>query len=324
MLGLPVIGSLGDLARETHFSKKLLYRLSKHSDRFYKTYQIRKKSGGLRTIAQPSRTMKAVQSWILRNILDGLRVSNVCKGFEKDVSILENAKPHKDANAVLNIDLEDFFPTVKSAWVCNVFKSVGYGARISGILTSLCTFAGALPQGGPCSPKLANLTSLRLDIRIQGYVGRMGVIFTRYADDLTFSSYSSKQVTRAYRKVKEIIESEGFQVNERKTRVAGLSRARRVTGLVVGDGRVRIGRKRLRVVRSKINHLCLLAPDADSSREVNHVRGWLSFVRNVDPTSWKTLGRYVEKLRAKYPSSCVVRLERCFRSSHDQPAAVDK
>ena len=312
-----------DLARATHFSKKLLYRLSVYPEYYYKTYEIPKKRGGSRTIAQPSRTLKAVQSWIFRNILGSLQVSSVCKGFERGTSILANAKPHEHANAVLTVDLEDFFPSIKSAWVCNIFKSIGYGPRISAILASICTYAGVLPQGGPCSPKLANLTSLKLDIRLQGYVGRMGLIFTRYADDLTFSSFSPEQLMRAYRKVKEIVESEGFRINEGKTRIVGLSRARWVTGLLVGEGRVRIGRRRLRVVRSKINRLCLAVSETGSLSQIDHVRGWLSFIKDVDRPSWEILKRYVEKLCEKYPTSSVVFLKPCFRSGRDRGVETD-
>lgn len=103
MLRLPVIESLDDLASLTHLSKKLLYRLSAYSEYYYKTYPIPKKCGGVRTIAQPSRTLKAVQAWILRNILDHLQVSDVCKGFERGANILWNAHPHRHANAILTI-----------------------------------------------------------------------------------------------------------------------------------------------------------------------------------------------------------------------------
>jgi hypothetical protein len=152
----------------------------------------------------------------------------------------------------------------------------------------------------------------------------MGVIYTRYADDLTFSSYSPERVTRAYRKVREIIESEGFRVNERKTRVAGPGRARRVTGLLVGDGRVRIGRRRLRMIRSKISHLCLSPSENGASSELNHVTGWLSFIKDVDQSSWKILKKYVEKLSEKYPGSSVVSLGHCFRRRHDRGAESDE
>ena len=187
MLGLPVITTIDDFSEITHISKYTIFQLSFHSDKYYKTYSIPKKSGELRTISQPSKKLKGLQSWILVNILNELKVSSSCKGFEKGSSTADNAKPHKGANIILTLDLKDFFPTVKRNQVYSIFKAVGYNKTISTILTNICTFEGALPQGSPCSPKLANLSAWSLDVRIQGYVGKRGISYTRYADDLSFS-----------------------------------------------------------------------------------------------------------------------------------------
>jgi len=187
MLGLPVIQTIDDFSYITHISKYTIYQLSRYADRYYKTYTIPKKSGKLRTISQPSKKLKGLQSWLLVNILTELKVSSSCKGFEKGSTTAENVEPHKEANTILTIDLKDFFPTIKRKHVYNIFKAIGYNKTIATILTNICTFNGALPQGGPCSPKLANLAAWTLDLRIQGYVGKRGINYTRYADDLTFS-----------------------------------------------------------------------------------------------------------------------------------------
>ena len=188
LLGLPSIDSLEDLSSLTHLSSGLLFRLSKYSDKFYFIYDIPKKSGGVRTISQPCKELKAIQSWILRNILDHLSASSACKGFEKLTNLLDNAKPHIGANAFMHLDIEDFFPSIKINQVWSVFRTVGYNPRISSILAQICTYKGSLPQGSPAAPKLSNLISLRLDNRLLGYVGKRGITYTRYADDLTFSS----------------------------------------------------------------------------------------------------------------------------------------
>ena len=148
-------------------SKGTLYNFSQHNSFYYNTFKIPKNNGGHRLIAQPSRSLKAIQAWILRNILEKLNSSSSSKGFEMGTSILDNAIPHQEANAILSIDLEDFFSNIKSNWVFCVFRSLGYDYVISSILTTLCTYNGYLPQGGPCSPKLSNLVCLSPGFKIR-------------------------------------------------------------------------------------------------------------------------------------------------------------
>ncbi len=130
MFGLPVIQTIDDFSQVSHISNYTIYQLSINSDRYYKTYDIKKKSGKPRRISQPSKKFKGLQSWVLVNILNKLKVSISCKGFEKGASIADNATSHKGANAVLTIDLEDFFPTVTKKQVFNVFRAVGYNNTI--------------------------------------------------------------------------------------------------------------------------------------------------------------------------------------------------
>ena len=125
MLGLPVIRSLEDFSVQTHISKYTIYQLSQHSDKHYRTYEIPKKSGKMRTISQPSKNLKGLQSWLLVNILNKVQVSSSCKGFRKGSSTYDNALPHVGANTVINVDLKDFFPTIYSKQVYNIFKTIG-------------------------------------------------------------------------------------------------------------------------------------------------------------------------------------------------------
>jgi len=306
LFGLPPISSLDDLSKLTHLSKKLLFRLSSFGEKNYFVYQLPKKGGGYRTIAQPSKELKAVQAWILRNILENISVSSACRGFQKKTNITDNAKPHIGANAVMCLDLEDFFPSIKINKVWSIFRTIGYNPRISSILAKLCTFNGALPQGSPASPKLSNLVCLRMDYRIMGYVSKKGIIFTRYADDLTFSAYTTTKLIKIFSFINKIISSEDFKINKAKTRFAGASRQHKVTGLVVTQFEVGIGRKKLREIRSKIHHLCKLPNDgATVISDVNHLKGWLSFIRDVDGNRSNILNNYILTLRAKYPSSAI-------------------
>lgn len=304
MLGLPVIQTLDDFSFLTHISKYTIFQLSKNSAKYYRTFGVLKKSGKTRIIAEPSRKLKGLQAWILVNILNRLKVSDSCFGFEKGSSIVDNARMHVGANIIINFDLNDFFPSVHVRRVYSIFRSIGYNTLISTILTNLTTFQSGLPQGAPTSPKLANLVLWKLDARIQGYVGKKGIVFTRYADDLTFSGIFPNRVCKIIPTVKKIIEDEGFSLNDRKTRIAGTSKAKKVTGLIVNENSVGVGKKVYKLLRAKIHYLSKLETEAginstDGKNLFLHIKGWLSYLNSVDPTRYRRTRIYIQKLLVK-------------------------
>ena len=258
-------------------------------------------NGKTRKIAQQNRDLKAIQAWILRNILDKLYTSPHSKGFDLGTSILENAAPHQGANYVLTLDLEDFFPSITASKVFGVFSSVGYSKKISSLLTNLCVFKGRLPQGAPTSPKLANLVCAKLDARIHGYAGPKGIVYTRYADDITLSAQSVQKIQKAKDFVGTIIADEGLKINRSKTKLCGTKRQKKITGLVVSQSNVGIGREKLREIRAKIHHLF-----TDKSNDYSHVNGYLAFIYGVDKKSYTKLYRFIDKMKDKYPASKAV------------------
>jgi len=307
LLGLPVIEDIEDFSALTHLSKYTIYQLSKHSDKYYHCYEITKKSGKKRLICQPSRKLKALQAWILVNILNKLKVSESCKGFEIGSSIADNARPHIEANTVLNMDLKDFFPTVPRNKVFNIFKSIGYNDLTSTIFTNLCVYNESLPQGSPCSPKLANLVSWRLDARIQGYVGRRGITYTRYADDLTFSGLNPQIVCKIPSQIERIVNDEGFQINNAKTHISGSSRSKTITGLVLSNDSFGIGKKKYKLLRAKLHRLT--KPSEQKNLELlSHVNGYLAFLKSVDMKRFKKVKIYIKELNEKYPKSLIKNL----------------
>lgn len=309
MLGLPVIQTLDDFSAITHISKYTIYQLSYHSEKHYRTYSIPKKSVGVRTICQPSRRLKGLQSWILVTILNKIQVSSSCKGFRKGSSTLENAIPHIGANTVLNLDIKDFFPTVTDRQVFNIFKTIGYNKVISTVFTNICTYEGKLPQGSPCSPYLANLSAWTLDLRIQGYVGKRGINYTRYADDLTFSGLNPSKVVKIIPMIKKLIDDENFSLNHKKTRIASSARAKTVTGLVINEESVGIGKQKYKDLRAKIHHLTL---PTEQTNEVllNHVDGWLSYLNSVDKIRYTKAQKYINELTKKHPSTLIAKLDK--------------
>lgn len=290
--------------------------MTRYNELYYKVYSIPKKNGAPRLIAQPSRALKAIQAWILGNILFNLKTSSACKGFEKGTSIRDNASPHCDANFIFSIDFEDFFPTIKANQVYSIFYALGYNKKISSLLATLCTYKGFLPQGSPCSPKLSNLICIRLDSRLQGYVGNKGIIYTRYADDLSFSSLAENRILKAIKTIKKIIVDEGFKIKESKTRIVGPSRQKKITGLIISDnGRVGIGRDKYKLIRAKLNHLTLeKAGEKKDSNEIASLNGLISYVHGVDKKRYAMLKSYIKKIGAKYPDSLISEIKIDYKS----------
>lgn len=297
MAGLPLVEDLKDLADYGHLSAGLLYRLSKYNDNFYKSFQLPKKTGGFRIISCPSKDMKAVQAWILRNILDQIHVADSATGFRTGKNILDNAKYHEGNRYFLCLDIENFFPSIQYAKVYTIFKTIGYNTHISHIFASLCTCRGKLPQGGVTSPALSNIICIRLDHRISGYVGKRNVAYTRYADDMTFSSLSPGRLVGIKRVALKIIRDEGFELNERKTRFLGPCRQRKVTGLIISDDSLGVGKKRKRILRATIHRLVTAdLSEIERQRLRNHIDGWFAYMNSVDPKGFEQLKTYEERL----------------------------
>ncbi|MBX7044545.1 MAG: retron St85 family RNA-directed DNA polymerase [Ignavibacteria bacterium] len=313
LFGIPIINTLDDLSLLTHITKSTLFRLSKKSYLYYKEYTVPKKNKGVRKISQPSAKLKGIQSWILQNILEKLKVSPSCKGFEKGTSTADNTKPHVGANAILVVDIKDFYPSIKGNFVFSLFKLIGYNNLISTILTNLCVLNDSLPQGSPCSPKIANLVAWKLDIRIQSYVGKRGIIYTRYADDLTFSSINPANLIKILPIVKDIIESENFEINKNKTRFIGISRCRKITGLVLSDNNFGVGKRKYKNIRSKVFKLKDIEKIEDDKekrkiKEMKEVYGLIAYLKSVDKERYLRILDYIRTLSVKYPNSILTNI----------------
>jgi len=302
MTGLPPLHTIGDLADATHLSGGLIVKLSKYADKFYRRVAIPKRGGGTRTLQCPSAPLRAVQRWILRNILDRLAVSEAATGFRRDRGIAQNLRPHLDNHYVLCMDMRDFFGTIRYGQVWQVFQSVGYEGIVAGALTRLCTYRGYLPQGGPTSPALSNLVCIRLDKRLSALCGRNNVTYTRYADDFAFSARSPGRLAQVERTVVRIVEDEGFALNPGKTRYAGPGRQRRITGLILRGDSFGISRDQKRTLRAMAHryHTQDVA-DEDRAHLRQQIDGWLAFLRDVDPDRARQLAEYEARLAVKYP-----------------------
>lgn len=256
------------------------------SKRYYQKMKIPKKSGGMRIIDIPSERLKEVQRWILKNILKNIKVHECSYGFQKGKSICDNAKLHAGKECVLNMDIKNFFPSIKFNDVFNIFYKRGYTKKVSYYLAKLVTKDGCLPQGSPASPMISNIVAAHLDKRLSGLAKKYGAVYSRYADDITFSGKSS--IINMISFVKKIIEDENFIVNDNKTRYAYSYQRQEVTGLIVNK-KVNISKFYLKELKKEI-YFCkkygvsshLIKTNNHKSFYKEHLYGKAYFIGMVD------------------------------------------
>ena len=243
--------------------------------RWWREFSIPKRSGGVRQIIAPRSPLKQIQKWILSNILMKVKggTTQYAYGFVKGKSIVDNAKPHVGKKIILNIDIKDFFPSIKIKRVEHLFRSFGYTWRLSKLLAGLCTFKGFLPQGAPTSPAISNMICRKLDLRLAKFCEKHDLTYTRYADDITISG--NYDVLKFKNVIMSIIEDEGFKVSHKKLRVTGRGKAQIVTGLVVNE-KINIRRNEIKTLRAII-HNCKKKGVLEHIKKRDDIKNKLNF-----------------------------------------------
>jgi retron-type reverse transcriptase len=229
----PLLTAL-DIATVMGIGPGLLVSMTRKPDRHYRLFALTKKDGTERVISAPRTYLKVIQWWILDNILNQVRTPDNVFGFSKGKSIHDNARHHVGSAHILNVDIKAFFDTVTFKQVYLIFLDLGYERMTSITLARLCTLDGSLPQGAPTSPSIANFVLAETDQRLQALAVDMGMKYSRYADDLTFSS-SEFIAPEFLVQVDSKIREAGFELKAAKTRYAGTGGRREVTGLISGE-----------------------------------------------------------------------------------------
>lgn len=246
--------------------KKLTHVLYiKKPDSYYKQFEIPKKSGGFRIINAPSGALKSIQKRLLfafeKNICDAaINKSNISHAFEKNKGIITNAKIHRNKKIVMNFDLNDFFGSFHFGRVCGFFQknrcfNLTYEVAVA--ITQLVCFNGTLPQGAPTSPIITNLISQIMDVKLLEFAKKYKLDFTRYADDLTFSTNDKnflEKYDEFYEQLKRTISFLGFEINETKTRLQFCDSHQAVTGLTVNK-KVQVPRNYYKKTRAMAHYL---------------------------------------------------------------------
>jgi hypothetical protein len=287
-----------------------------------------KREGSARLIESPKQRLKAIQRYLLRQILERIPPHDGVHGFRQHRSIKTFVAPHVGQQIVLRLDLKDFFPSVSRARVEAIFRTAGYPEKVAQRLAGLCTNTapGAvirscpateprllhqhkllyhrphLPQGAPTSPALANLAAYRLDCRLAGLAEAVGAHYTRYADDLVFSGSQefSRMVERFYVRACAIALEEGFEVHTRKTRIMRQSVAQRAAGVIL-NRRANVSRVEFDRLKAII-HNCLARGPAGENRSGvadfrAHLAGRVAHVAMLNSARGEKLRMQFERIR---------------------------
>ncbi len=236
-------------------SKQLAYYTAKRDEK-YIHFKIPKKTGGSRTISTPFPFLKHVQKQF--NIILSLFFvpRSSANGFVKKRNILTNAEKHIGKKYVYNIDIQDFFPTVHYGRIKAVFQLDPFyvSLELAHLIAHLTCFKKILPQRAPTSPLLINAVCQSLDRLLVDLAKHYRCYYSRYVDDITFSSNQNKfEKGNFVKDLKEIIQQQGFRINAKKTRLQRSTQPQEVTGVVVNK-KLNLTKNYIKKVRAMLNN----------------------------------------------------------------------
>lgn len=278
--------------------RKLTYVLYVEGvDNYYESFEIPKKNGKSRVIHAPQKELKDIQKKLAEKLWEYHEtyleenniVINVSHAFEKKKSIISNAVMHKKKKFVLNVDLENFFESFHFGRVRDFFnksREFLFSEEVATVIAQITCYKRSLPQGAPSSPIIANLIFNIVDIRIVKLAKKYKLDYTRYADDLTFSTNDSNFIKckkKFLQELSEEIKRAGFSINGDKTRLSYNNTRQEVTGLVVND--------KVNVVRDFYKDTRAMADSLYRNGEfyimgekgtLNQLEGRFSFINQID------------------------------------------
>jgi RNA-directed DNA polymerase len=282
-------------------SVPFLLKLAATASHRYKEYTIAKRSGGRRTIHHPARELKLVQNWLLHNVLISLPVHAAATAYRKGSGIKQNADMHVTNNYILRVDFQNFFPSLRGTDVVAILRA-NQQRLTNGEITDrdinfvrqIVCRGDSLTIGAPTSPQLSNAIMFEFDQTWSKRVRALEVTYTRYADDLYFSTNRANVLRDLFEQLREYLIAEpvpALRINDNKTAFSSRKRRRLAAGLVLtSDRKVSIGRPKKRMLKSlaeKLKHNKL------EPEKIAHFRGWIAYLRSVEPS-------FVLSLQEKY------------------------
>jgi RNA-directed DNA polymerase len=300
------------IAADLDIPVKLIHEAISVSRSQIKTFNINKRTGGKRQINHPSKKLKTIQYWLIYNVFKNLPVHQAAMAYRENRSIYDNAKYHKDNRFFLKIDLKDFFPSIKFCDLLPIVEKWHNASELNWPLNNdakelirLCCFFknDALAIGYPSSPIISNLVMYDFDVSVAALISEEryeNVLYTRYADDLVFSTNTKGACAELKNKLYKLIDecsSPKISVNKTKTKLSSSSGgSASVTGLrICKDGYITIHRKQKDHIRLLLSHY---KKGLLNDEECRSLTGHLTYCHHVAPLFYSSLSmKYFMEIR---------------------------
>ncbi|WP_246601603.1 reverse transcriptase domain-containing protein [Enterococcus alishanensis] len=309
---LQELKSFNDIASSLNVTTGHLRRLLfKEKNNLYFEFEIPKKNGTFRKIYAPNDSLLFIQKRLCKILNSSVKLHNKAYGFINERSIVDNAQLHLKKNVLLNIDLENFFPSISFGRVRSMFMNYfKLDKNVSTILANICCHPnGFLPQGSPTSPVISNILCKTLDKDLDRLAkNSFGATYSRYADDITFSTKKSFKENIVIEKngeiilgssLTDIIRRNGFKINPNKTRLQKAIQHQEVTGIIVNQ-KLNVDRRYIRKIRAMLysieensNNLSIpLEKFAEAGYKGNDIENILRVIKGMI--------NYVSMVKGKY------------------------
>ncbi|MUK93247.1 RNA-directed DNA polymerase [Aliivibrio fischeri] len=285
----------------------------------YRVYKIPKRSHGHRVIAQPTKELKEYQRAFIS--IFKFPVHHSAMAYCEGKSIKENALAHVENSYLLKTDFENFFNSITPAifWQsiehCRVDAPI-FTAQERKLVEKLIFWCPSkekngklvLSVGAPTSPTISNFCLYEFDNLISNACNAQQITYTRYADDLTFSTNKRDILCTIVSSIQQLlltIFSHHIKLNYSKTAFSSRAHNRHVTGITISnESKLSLGRERKRYIKHLINQFKYnLLDDSD----IRHLQGLLAFAQHIEPV-------FISRLKTKYTNELI---QRIYEASHD-------
>lgn len=283
-LRLPPFVSWSVLSIAIGVSPQFLSSLIRNKSKYYRTFAISKGRGKKKRIIEaPKVSLKIIQSWFADHLSNNIHMianESAYAFIPGKNGIYEAAGVHCGAKWVLSIDLKDFFNTITSNVVATSLIELGYHIEQASKLSDLLTLNQRLPQGAPSSPVISNLVFKSTDLKINGLINGLGVKYTRYADDLTFSGEDESFDIQALKdSVVDLLQSDSWVIAEEKLKIARAPNRLKVHGFLVHEDKPRLTKGYRNKIRA---YKHLLQAEKVDEKDLDRIKGHVNYSAYID------------------------------------------
>lgn len=302
-----------NISKANDLSLDYVSKVIRSANHRYKSYTIKKRSGGDRLINHPAKELKLLQRWVADNIFCNFPIHESVYSYRVNVSIRNLAMAHKNYNYMLKVDFNDFFYSLKSTDISNFINSNKHMLNIPlsnkdiAVICQIVCKGNCITIGSPSSPIISNVILYEFDKFWYNKAKNINVKYSRYADDIYFSTNKPNVLTNVlieFRAYLKKMKSPKLSLNDDKTVFTSRKHTKIVTGLIVtSDKKVSIGRDKKRYIKSLVYKF---SKNELNSDEISYLKGYLSFINSVDKDFLKSLrkkyGRLIVHNILKYES----------------------